>query len=92
MTKEPSPKKPTRKLRPDVAETAYRVMLEATGQAPKTVPPAERGKAERNPEAVKRGAKGGTKGGPARSAKMSPEKRSEIAKKAAQGRWDRQSE
>ena len=65
------PKKPA-KLRPDVAETAYRVMLEATGQAPKTVPPAERSEAERNPEAVKRRAKGGRVGGKARAEAMTP--------------------
>jgi hypothetical protein len=43
------------KLRPDAAEIAYRVMLEATGQAPKTDP----GDHEKNPEAVRRGRKGG---------------------------------
>ena len=52
-------KKPAANLRPDVAETAYRTMLEAIGEAPKTVPPSERAKGEKNPEAVKRGAKGG---------------------------------
>jgi len=36
MTKE----KPN-KLRPDVNEVAHRVMLEATGQAEKTLPPSE---------------------------------------------------
>lgn len=35
------PDKPT-KLRPDVAETAFRLMMEATGQAEKTAPPGER--------------------------------------------------
>ena len=52
------PKKPKdgpNKLRPDVAETAYRTMLEAIGEAPKTLPPSERGKGEKNPEAVRRG-------------------------------------
>lgn len=48
MAKQPSDKN---KLRPDVAEAAFRVMLEATGQAPKTDP----GAREKNPEAVKRG-------------------------------------
>lgn len=33
------------------------------------------------------GRKGGLKGGPARAAKLSPKKRSEIAKKAAAARW-----
>jgi hypothetical protein len=78
------PKKPI-KLRPDVAEIAYRVMLEATGQAPKTAPPGER--AEKNAEAARRGSKGGEKGGRARAAKVPPERRTEIAKKAAEARW-----
>jgi hypothetical protein len=30
------------KLRPDVAETAFRVYQDAIGEAPKTLPPAER--------------------------------------------------
>ncbi len=47
------------KLRPDANETAFRVMLEATGQAPKTVPPHLRGEDDRNQEAVTRGKKGG---------------------------------
>jgi hypothetical protein len=34
------PKKPA-KLRPDVAEIAFRTMMDATGQAPKTLPPGE---------------------------------------------------
>jgi hypothetical protein len=33
--------------------------------------------------------KGGLKGGPARSAKLSPKRRSEIAKKAAKTRWNK---
>ncbi len=73
------------KLRPDVAETAYRVMLEATGQAPKTLPPGER--TEKNPEAVALGSKGGRKGGKARATKLSPEEREEAARLAAQARW-----
>lgn len=71
------------KMRPDVAETAYRVMLEATGQAPKTVP----GEREKNPDAVKRGAKGGKKGGNARARKLTAEQREEIAILAAEARW-----
>jgi hypothetical protein len=75
-------KKPA-KLRPDVAETAFRVMLEATGQAPKTFP----GEGPKNPDAVKRGRKGGKKGGTARAARLSKEQRTEIAKLAAATRW-----
>jgi hypothetical protein len=38
------------------------------------------------------GRKGGLKGGKARASKLSPEERSEIARKAAQARWQRESD
>ena len=41
----------------------------------------------KNPAAVMLGRLGGLKGGRARAAKLSAERRSEIAKKAAQKRW-----
>ncbi len=41
----------------------------------------------KNPAAVALGRLGGLKGGKARSAKLSPEKRQEIAKAAAAARW-----
>lgn len=41
----------------------------------------------KNPATVELGRLGGLKGGKARAAKLSPEKRSEIAKKAAAKRW-----
>lgn len=78
------PKKPP-KLRPDVAEVAFRVMQEATGAAPKTLPPSERD--EKNPEAVKRGRKGGKLGGPARAASLSGKQLRAIAERAARARW-----
>lgn len=37
--------------------------------------------------AQQNGRRGGLKGGQARAAKLSPEERSEIARKAAQARW-----
>jgi hypothetical protein len=43
----------------------------------------------KDPAAVALGRKGGLKGGKARAAKLTPEQRSEIAKKAAQSRWHR---
>ena len=43
----------------------------------------------KNPAAVALGRLGGLKGGKARAAKLSPKKRSEIAKKAAQKRWEK---
>jgi hypothetical protein len=42
---------------------------------------------EKNPAAVALGKLGGPKGGPARAKALSPERRSEIARKAAQTRW-----
>jgi hypothetical protein len=41
----------------------------------------------KNPAAVELGRKGGLKGGKARAASMSPEERSEAARKAAEARW-----
>jgi hypothetical protein len=43
--------------------------------------------AGKNPAAVALGRLGGLKGGKARAAKLSPKKRKEIAKKAAEARW-----
>lgn len=43
---------------------------------------------EKDPAAVSLGRKGGLKGGKARAAAMTPEKRSEVAKAAAKARWD----
>jgi len=42
---------------------------------------------DKDPSAVALGRKGGLKGGKARAAKLTPEKRSEIARKAAAARW-----
>jgi len=44
---------------------------------------------DKNPAAVALGRLGGLKGGKARAEKLTPEQRSEIAKKAAQVRWSR---
>jgi len=46
-----------------------------------------RDKAPKNPAAVALGKLGGPKGGPARAAALSPERRSEIARLAAARRW-----
>jgi hypothetical protein len=45
--------------------------------------------AGKNPAAVALGKLGGTKGGAARAKKLSPKRRSAIAKKAADSRWKR---
>jgi hypothetical protein len=68
----------------DPSQRAFQIILEATGQAPKTEPPAE---APKNPHAVALGRLGGLKGGLARAAPLSPRKRSQIAAKAAAKRW-----
>jgi hypothetical protein len=74
------PSTPRPKL--DLSQLGKRILDEATGDAPKTKPPAQK-----NAAAVELGSLGGKKGGAARSAKLTAEQRSEIAKKAAAGRW-----
>jgi hypothetical protein len=79
-------KKRAPKLRPDVAETAYRVYMEAIGEAPHTLPPEER--TEKNAVAVRRGRLGGKKGGKARAKVLGAKRRKQAAKKAAKKRWE----
>ena len=76
---------PTRSSKLDLNQLAKRILDEATGEAPKTAPPPVK-----NAAAVALGKLGGKKGGAARAAKLTPEQRSEIAKKAAAGRWGKQ--
>ena len=64
----------------DVNALAAAIVDEATAEIPMT----EDGK---NAYAVALGRRGGRKGGPARAKKLSAERRSEIAQKAAQTRW-----
>ncbi len=76
------PKRSSKKQGPeDVNEAAFRVTQEATGE---TQPQPER---KKNPAAVALGRLGGLKGGKARAAKLTPEERRKIAKKAAAARW-----
>lgn len=44
---------------------------------------------EKNPAAVALGRLGGLKGGRARTLKLTPERRKEISKKAAEARWNK---
>jgi hypothetical protein len=62
---------------------AKSIVDEATGEAEEEQPEDE----GKNPAAVALGRLGGKKGGKARAEKLSPERRSEIAKKAAAARW-----
>jgi hypothetical protein len=82
------PKKPKKQpsLREDVNARAYKLVQAMTGDGPRPEPP---GKREKNPEAMKRGQKGGEKGGAARAASLTPERRSEIAKVASRSRKPR---
>ncbi|MBI5869649.1 MAG: hypothetical protein HZB44_01640 [Actinobacteria bacterium] len=67
----------------DLNILASQIVSEATKEEK---PPYEP-EAEKNPAVVELGRKGGLKGGKARAEKLSPERRREIAKKAAQARW-----
>jgi hypothetical protein len=69
-----------RKKTNDVNLLATRIVSETTESA-------ERSKPEKNPAAVALGRLGGLKGGKARAKNLSPEKRKEIAQKAARARW-----
>ncbi|NPC56010.1 histone H1 [Caenimonas sp. S4] len=75
---------PARPKNLDMSQLAKRILDEATGDEPKTEAPAEE---KKNAAAVKLGKLGGKKGGAARAASLTPEQRSEIARKAAAGRW-----
>ena len=63
----------------DFSVTAFRVTQKATGQVEDGNKP--------DVDYASLGRKGGLKGGKARAEKLSPERRSEIAMKAAQARW-----
>src|SRR5882724_11176739 len=70
-------------LREDTNQIAARVVSVSTGQAP----PKIHRKKRKNPAAVALGKLGGSKGGKARAANLSPEERKAIAKLAAHARW-----
>ena len=75
MPKRSSSRKPS-----DPNQLAALIVADATGEAPAR-------KHRKNPSAVALGRRGGLKGGKARAASLSPEERSEIAKRAAAARW-----
>ena len=77
----------SRKKPRDLNALAKAVVEESTAEGAKPEPQEGSGK---NPHAVALGRLGGKKGGPARAAKLSAKKRSEIAKKAAAARWSNQ--
>lgn len=79
------------KKRPrDPNQLAHQIFLESIGEAPKFDPAAEKPTdANKNPHAVALGRLGGLKGGVTRAAKLAPQKRSQIAAKAAKTRWEK---
>jgi hypothetical protein len=76
----------SRKKRPaDLNRLAASIVADAVSEEPEPDP-----YESKNPAAVELGRQGGLKGGPARAAKLTAERRSEIAKKAAAARWQGQ--
>ena len=76
------PKRSSKKQIRDVNVLAAHIIEQATGESkPK---PED---ANKNPAAIDLGRLGGLKGGRARANKLTPERRNEIAKKAASARW-----
>jgi hypothetical protein len=67
----------------DINEAAFRVVRESTAE-PISIMTAKKRK---NPAAVALGKLGGKKGAKGRMDKMTPERRREIASKAARERW-----
>jgi len=64
-------------------QLAANIVDDATSDEPTEKLPAS----EKNPHAAALGRLGGKKGGPARAISLSAERRSEIARKAAEARW-----
>jgi len=76
------PKRSSNKKSRDINILASQIVEKATGEAT-----SKSKDSIKNPAAVALGRLGGLKGGKARAARLSPERRVEIAKKAAEARW-----
>jgi hypothetical protein len=72
----------------DPVKNALRVVEAAIGEP---LNPSKTRKRRKNPHAVALGRKGGLKGGVVRASRLTPEKRTEIAKLAASARWQKKS-
>jgi len=68
----------------DVNAIATTIVEQATGE-----PITKQQDLNKNPAAVALGRLGGQKGGKARAEKLTPEQRSDIARRAAQVRWQK---
>ena len=73
---------PMKKRPRDLNQLAASIVTDATGEE-KPAPKPD----GKNPAAVALGRLGGLKGGKARAEKLSPKKRQQIARRAAQVRW-----
>jgi len=86
-------KKKQKKTRRDTAEIARSVVEQAIGEKlsgdPESEEVEEQEEDTRNPAAVALSKLGASKGGKARAEKLSNDRKSEIAKKAAKCRWGR---
>lgn len=78
------PDRSSKKRPADLNKLAASIVADAVSEEPDDDP--YDGK---NPAAVELGRQGGLKGGKARAEKLTPEQRSEIARKAAAARWGR---
>ncbi len=76
--------KPSKKRPRDLNLIAASIVEEATQEI---ISLPEEEQVTKNPNAVALGRLGGLKGGKARAAKLTPEERAEIARKAAKARW-----
>jgi len=76
---------PKKKRPRDISQLAASIVADATSEEK----PAPEPTSKKNPAAVALGRLGGLKGGKARAAKLSAKKRSAIAKKAAEARWNK---
>jgi hypothetical protein len=74
-----------RKMPRDANQRAFLTMQMSLGEADAEPTPEH----VKDPAAVELGRRGGLKGGKARAASMTPEERSEIARKGAAARWSK---
>lgn len=81
---DPLPRRPR-----DPNQLAFQIVAELTGTAA-PLPPEDAGP-PKNPAAVALGKLGGSKGGKARAASLTPAQRREIARRAARVRWGKES-
>ena len=80
------PSRSSKKRPRDLNELAASIVADATSEEPEQPEPDAPSK---NPAAVELGRLGGQKGGRVRATRLTPEQRSEIARKAARARWNR---